>query len=78
MPRPTDGMIILEGQLQELSPDITTQMRDVKPTLLLARQGVTKAATSFKGIREVAEVFKLQWSGVFLVDDSDPHSWKRR
>jgi hypothetical protein len=74
-------MIILEGQLRELSPDIATEMRDVKSTLLAGQpeapgRGVTRAATSFKRIQEVAEVFKLPWTGVLLVGDSDPHSWK--
>jgi hypothetical protein len=56
-------------------------MRDVKSTLLAGQpeapgRGVTRVATSFKRIQEVAEVFKLPWTGVLLVGDSDPHSWK--
>jgi hypothetical protein len=43
---------------------------------LLAEQGVTRAATSFERIQEVADAFKLQWTTILIAGDSNPSSWK--
>jgi hypothetical protein len=77
MPCPTDEMMLefILGQLQKNSPDIATKIRDLKSTFL-AEQGVTRAATSFERIQEVADAFKLQWTSILIAGDSDPFSWK--
>jgi len=59
-------------ELHKESPQLAKKMQDIKSTLL-EEQGVIHAATDFKLIKEVAELFGLQWDDAVI--GVNPHHW---
>jgi hypothetical protein len=74
MPCPTDsGLLdIFLYELHKESPQLAKKMQDIKSTIL-EEQGVIQAATDFKLIKEVAELFGLQWDDAVV--GVNPHHW---